>query len=400
MTPDLLITDARLVRLRGPDPCAAIAAQTVAVRGGKITFAGDADGAPAAGAHTQIWPAEGRLLTPGLIDCHTHLVYAGSRAAEFAKRMAGASYAEIAASGGGIMNTVAATRAASEDELIAQSLPRLDRMLAHGVTTVEIKSGYGLDLETELKILRCARRLGELRRVRIITTFLGAHTTPKGAEADAYIDDVCIPALRTAAMQGLVDAVDGFCETIAFTPGQIARVFATAQALGLPVKLHAEQLSNQAGAELAAQFGALSADHLEHVSADGIAAMAAAGTVAVLLPGAFYALRETIKPPVAQLRAAGVSLAVASDSNPGTSPMTSLPLAMNMAAILFGLTTEETLQGVTRNAARALGRHDIGAIAPGLSADLCLWDCTDPAELTYRIGDPPLHARIFEGQAC
>ena len=343
---------------------------------------------------------EGRLLTPALVDCHTHLVHGGNRAREFEMRLQGASYTEIAQAGGGIVSTVAATRGACEEDLVASALPRLDALIAEGVATIEIKSGYGLDLETELRMLRVARRLGMLRAVAIRTSFLGAHAVPAefDGRADQYIDDICIPALRAAHAEGLVDAVDGFCEGIAFSPAQVARVFAVAQDLGLPVKIHAEQLSNLGGARLAAGFGALSADHLEYLDAAGVQAMAAAGTVAVILPGAFYTLRETQAPPIDLLRRYGVPMAVATDANPGSSPMTSLLLAMNMAATLFGMTPEEALAGTTRHAARALGLADRGMLAPGLRADMAVWDVGHPAELAYRIGFNPLHARLYGGE--
>ncbi|HEX9859531.1 MAG TPA: imidazolonepropionase, partial [Paracoccaceae bacterium] len=293
-----------------------------------------------------------------------------------------------------------ATRAASEDDLLAQSLPRIDQMLAEGIGTIEIKSGYGLDLETELRMLRVARRIGRIRPVTVRTSFLGAHAIPpeyKG-RPDDYLSEQALPALRAAHAEGLVDAVDGFCEGIAFTPAQIERVFIEAKALGLPVKLHAEQLSNLGGAVLAAKYGALSADHLEYLDDTGAAAMAAAGTVAVILPGAFYTLRETQPPPIAALRAHGVPMAVATDCNPGSSPMTSLCLAMNMACTLFRMTPLEALQGTTTHAARALGLTDRGTIAPGRRADLAIWQARHPAELAYRIGATPLHSRIFGGQ--
>ncbi len=342
----------------------------------------------------------GRLVTPALIDCHTHVIHGGHRAAEFEMRLNGASYEEVARAGGGILSTVRATRTASQDDLVASALPRIDAMIAEGAATVEIKSGYGLDIDTELKMLRAARRIANLRPVAIRTSFLGAHAVPPdyGGRTDAYLDEVCIPALRAAHAERLADAVDGFCEGIAFDPGQIARVFDAAFSLGLPVKLHAEQLSNLGGAALAASRNALSADHLEYLDAAGIAAMAAAGTVAVILPGAFYTLRETQTPPIAALRAAGVPMAVATDMNPGSSPMTSLLLAMNMACTLFRMTPEEALAGTTIHAARALGLTDRGTVAPGQRADLAVWDAESPAELSYRIGVNPLHARIFGGR--
>lgn len=368
----------------------------VAMEGGRILWAGPADQAPAGERHDM----GGRLITPALIDCHTHIVFGGHRAREFEMRLNGASYEEVARAGGGIVSTVAATRGASEDDLVAQALPRLDQMLAEGVGTVEVKSGYGLDVETELKMLRAARRLGRERAVSVVTSFLGAHAIPadyKGRPGD-YLAEQALPALSAAHAEGLVDAVDGFCEGIAFSPAEIGRVFAAAQALGLPVKLHAEQLSNLGGAALAARHGALSADHLEYLDAAGAQAMAAAGTVAVILPGAFYTLRETQLPPIALLRAAGVPMAVATDCNPGTAPMTSLTLAMNMACTLFRMTPEEALLGATAHAARALGLADRGRIAPGLRADLAVWEAHHPAELAYRIGPTPLHTRIIGGR--
>ena len=379
-------------------PDAVIEQGVIAARDGRIVYAGPADGAPALAAARTI-DCGGRLITPGLIDCHTHLVYGGSRADEFAARLAGADYAEIARAGGGIVATMRATRSASEADLIAASAPRLADMIAHGATTVEIKSGYGLDLASERAMLRAARALGDALGVSVTTTFLGAHALPPefAGRADAYIDDVALVMLPALAAEGLVDAVDAFCEGIGFSPAQVERLFVAAHALGLPVKLHAEQLSNLHGAALAARFGALSADHLEHLDDDGIAALAAAGTVATLLPGAYYFTRETVLPPVAGLRAAGVPIALATDCNPGTSPMTSLLLAMNMGATLFRLTVGECLAGVTIHAARALGRHDIGALKSGHWADLAVWDVTRPAELVYRMGGQPLHARYWRG---
>ncbi|MEM7500146.1 MAG: imidazolonepropionase [Pseudomonadota bacterium] len=368
--------------------------------GAGIAWAGAAADLPAEHRGLEAETLRGRLVTPALIDCHTHIVHAGSRAAEFEQRLEGASYAEIAAAGGGILSTVTATRAASEDALVANALLWADRLIAEGVGTVEIKSGYGLDTETELRMLRAARRVGRERSLTVVTSFLGAHAIPpdyKG-RSGAYLDEVCLPALRAAAAEGLADAVDGFCEGIAFSPDEIDRLFRQAKALGLPVKLHAEQLSNLGGAALAAGHGALSADHIEYLDEAGVAAMAKAGTVAVLLPGAFYTLRETQAPPVGALRNAGVPMAVATDANPGSSPMASLLLAMNMACTLFRLTPEEALAGTTRNAARALGLTDRGMVRPGLRADLAVWDVEHPAELSWRIGWAPLATRIVGGR--
>tara|TARA_R110000868_G_scaffold175243_1_gene412195 strand:+ start:755 stop:1954 length:1200 start_codon:yes stop_codon:yes gene_type:complete len=371
----------------------------VALRDGKIAWAGPETDLPASYAD---WPREdlgGRLITPALVDCHTHIVFGGNRAREFELRLEGASYEEVARAGGGIVSTVTATRAASEDELVSDALPRVDALLAEGVATIEIKSGYGLDIETELRMLRAARRIGRERPIRVRTSFLGAHAVPAEYKdrADAYIDEVCLPALTKSAEEGLVDAVDGFCEGIAFSPAQIERVFERAKELDLPVKLHAEQLSDLGGTALAARYGALSADHLEYLGADGIAAMAESGTVAVLLPGAFYTLRETQLPPVQALRDAGVPMAIATDCNPGSSPLTSLLLGMNMACTLFRMTPEEALAGTTRIAAQALGLGDAGTIEAGKRADLAIWNVKEPAELAYRIGFNPLHKRIFAG---
>ncbi|MEP5729912.1 MAG: imidazolonepropionase [Sulfitobacter sp.] len=341
-----------------------------------------------------------RVVTPGLIDCHTHIVHGGDRAAEFEMRLNGASYEEVARAGGGIMSTVNATRAASEEDLLADALRRVDVMISEGVTCIEVKSGYGLDLETELRMLRVARAIAKHRPIRVKTTFLGAHATPAeyAQRDDDYIDEVCIPALRAAHAEGLVDAVDGFCEGIAFQPDQIARVFDVAQELNLPVKLHAEQLSNLGGAKLAAGYGAMSADHIEYLDEDGVKAMKDAGTVAVILPGAFYTLRETQAPPIDLLRKHDVPMALATDMNPGSSPLNSLLLTLNMGCTLFRMTPEETLRGVTRNAARALGLKDSGTLAVGMRADMVVWDIKHPAELSYRIGSNPLHSRIFGGR--
>ncbi|MER9946501.1 imidazolonepropionase [Mesorhizobium sp. M0047] len=374
----------------------------IAARDGRIVFAGPESEIPAAFAkRSETIDCEGRWITPGLIDCHTHLVHAGNRANEFEMRLAGATYEEVARAGGGIVSSVKSLRAASERELVAQSLPRLDALIAEGVTTVEIKSGYGLDLENEKKSLRAARQLGNVRPVTIRTTFLGAHALPPEAEGDkdSFIDLVAKEILPAIAAEGLADAVDGFCEGIAFSPDQMARVFEAAKAAGLPVKLHADQLSNLHGAELAARYGALSADHLEYTDEAGAAAMARAGTVATILPGAYYFIRETKKPPIGLFRQQGVKMAVATDNNPGTSPLTSLLLTMNMAATLFGLTIDECLAGVTREAARALGRlGETGTLEAGKSADLAIWNIERPAELVYRMGFNPLHARIWRGQ--
>jgi imidazolonepropionase len=367
------------------------------IEGDRIAWVGPRTNAPQA---TETLDFHGRLLTPGLIDAHTHIVFGGNRAAEFEQRLNGASYADIARAGGGILSTVTATRAATEDDLVAQALPRLDAMIRQGATTVEVKSGYGLTIDDELKMLRAARRLATLRPVTITTTHLAAHAIPPeyAGRAEAYIEDVAIPSLRAAHAEGLVDAVDAFCETIAFSPAQVDRLFTAARALGLRIKLHAEQLSDQGGATLAARHAALSADHLEYLSIEGISDMSLAGTVATILPGAFYTLRETQMPPIAALRAAGVPMTVATDCNPGSSPMTSLPLAMNMACTLFRMTPEEALLGTTAHAARALGLADRGTLAPGQRADLCIWDAAHPAELSYRIGAESLHTRIFGGR--
>ncbi|MBZ9998860.1 MULTISPECIES: imidazolonepropionase [unclassified Mesorhizobium] len=374
----------------------------VAARDGTIVYAGAEADIPAAfEQRAEIVDCEGRWITPGLIDCHTHLVHAGDRANEFEMRLAGATYEEVARAGGGIVSSVRALRAAGEDELVAQTLPRLDALIAEGATTVEVKSGYGLDLENEKKSLRAARRLGAERPVTIRTTFLGAHALPPEAKGDkdAFIDLITATILPAIAADGLADAVDGFCEGIAFSVEQMARVFEAAKALGLPVKLHADQLSNLHGAELAARYGALSADHLEYTDEAGAAAMAASGSVATILPGAYYFIRETKKPPIELFRRHDVRMAVATDNNPGTSPLTSLLLTMNMAATLFGMTVDECLAGVTREAARALGLlGQTGTLEAGKSADLAIWSIERPAELVYRMGFNPLHARIWRGQ--
>jgi imidazolonepropionase len=381
-------------------PYGALGGDTIVLENGVIAWIGGFDNLPVQYANSEVINLGGRLVTPALIDCHTHLIFGGHRAKEFEMRLNGASYEEIARAGGGIISTVTATRDASENELVKSALPRIDVLIAEGVTTLEIKSGYGLNADVELRMLRAARRLEKLRAVTIKTTYLGAHAAPPEytGRDDAYIDEVCIPTLRHAHAEGLVDSVDAFCEGIAFTPTQVARVFDVAVSLGLPVKIHAEQLSNLGGAKMAAGFAALSADHIEYLDEDGVAAMARSGTVAVILPGAFYTLRETQMPPVGLLRKHNVPMALATDANPGSSPMTSLLLAMNMAATLFRMTPQEALAGVTRNAAKALGLTDRGEIALGFRADLAVWDVEIPAELSYRIGFNPLHMRIYGGQ--
>ena len=373
----------------------------IASRGGRIVYAGAAaDVSSLLDAQERI-DCDGRWITPGLIDCHTHLVYGGDRAGEFEQRLAGVSYEEIARAGGGILSTVRATRQASEDELVASARPRLAALMAEGMTTIEIKSGYGLELETERRQLRAARRLGRECPINVRTTFLGAHALPPEAKGDTaeYIETLCRDMLPTLATEHLADAVDAFCESIAFSPEETAQVFSAARALGLPVRLHADQLSNLGGATLAARFGALSADHLEYASDEGVAAMAGAGTVAVLLPGAFYFIREKQVPPVDSFRRHGVPMALATDSNPGSSPLTSLLLAMNMGATLFRLTVDECIAGVTREAARALGMMtEVGSLEAGKWCDLAIWDIERPAELVYRMGFNPLHARVWRGE--
>jgi imidazolonepropionase len=370
----------------------------IAVKDGRIAWLGPQAGLPSRQAAT-VHDGDGCWLTPGLIDCHTHIVHAGNRSDEFEARLNGATYEDIARAGGGIMSTVRATRAASEEELLRQSLPRLRSLMAEGVTTIEIKSGYGLTLASEANMLRAARRIGRDYPVNVATTFLGAHALPPEfvGRADDYITEVCAMIAPLAAEE-LVDAVDAFCERIGFSHEQTERVFQAARAQGLPVKLHAEQLSDQRGAELTARYNGLSADHLEHLSDTGVAAMAAAGTVAVLLPGAYYFLRDTTPPPVAALRAAGVAMAVATDCNPGTSPMTSLLLAMNMACTLWRLTPLEALAGCTRHAARALGmQREVGTLEVGKVADFALWRIARPADLCYAIGLNPCQGVINAG---
>ncbi|HEY3325038.1 MAG TPA: imidazolonepropionase [Planctomycetota bacterium] len=404
MHADLLIRNVQLATLESAsaaDAYGTIRKGALAVSGARISWLGPEQDLPASISAAREIDGEGGCLTPGLIDCHTHLVYAGNRVAEFEQRLQGASYEEIARAGGGILATVAATREATEDQLLAASLPRLDELLAAGLTTVEVKSGYGLNLACERKMLRVARQMEKVRPVRVVTTFLGAHTLPPefAGRPDEYLDLVIAELLPVLHTESLIDAVDAFCETIGFSPAQTRRLFAAAQRLGLPVKLHAEQLSDQGGAALVADFRGLSADHLEWLSPAGIEALARAGTVAVLLPGASYFLRQSKRPPISELRAAGVPMAVATDCNPGTSPLTSLPLAMNMACTLFGLTPAEALAGTTRHAARALGILDqTGTLTVGKEAHLALWAINQPAELAYHLGYRPLRLRVFGGK--
>lgn len=398
----MLLTNARLATMCGDARYGLIEDGALVLDGGQIAWAGPAAAVPDHHAGLEARDLGGRLVTPGLVDCHTHIVFGGDRAAEFEMRLEGASYEEIARAGGGILSTVTATRTADEAALLKGALRRADDLMAEGVTTIEIKSGYGLEAETELRMLRVARKIAGARPVTVRTSYLAAHAVPpeyKG-RADDYITDVVLPTMDRGAAEGLIDAVDGFCEGIAFDTAQIARVFDHANALGLPVKLHAEQLSHMGGAALAAGLGALSADHLEYANDGDARAMAQAGTVAVLLPGAFYTLRETQMPPVAAFRAHHVSMALATDCNPGSSPLQSLLLAMNMGCTLFRLTPEEALAGVTCHAARALGLADRGTLSPGARADLAVWDVAQPAELAYRIGANPLNARWVEGVPC
>ncbi|MFN4154161.1 MAG: imidazolonepropionase [Paracoccaceae bacterium] len=393
-----LWTNARVVTADGGiDRAPEAGALEVLTDGGRIVAVGRG---LARGGH-KVVDCGGRLLTPAPVDCHTHLVFGGDRAAEFEMRLDGVPYTQIAQAGGGIRASMRATRAMSVEALVAASLPRLDHLLAEGVCTVEVKSGYGLSVAAELTMLRAARSLARARRVRVCTTWLAAHALPPeyDGRAEDYIAEVAIAGLEVAHAEGLVDAVDSFCEGIAFSPAQLAPLYDRARALGLPVKIHAEQLSRLGGTVFACGYGALSADHLEHATEADAQVMAASGTVAVLLPGAFYALRETVLPPVAAFRVAGVPMALATDCNPGTSPLTSILLTMNMGATLFRLTVAECLLGVTAHAAQALGLGaEIGRIAPGLAADMVLWDVQTPAQLVARIGFNPLHARIFQGE--
>ncbi|BBO66502.1 imidazolonepropionase [Desulfosarcina alkanivorans] len=400
-TVDSLWLDMRLATMAGHTPYGLMADSAMAVDAGRIVWLGPQARLPAdaAAKARAVHHLEGACVTPGLIDCHTHLVYAGSRAGEFEMRLNGASYEEIARAGGGILSTVNAVRNASEADLFDQSALRLAAMQAEGVTTVEIKSGYGLNTPTELKMLRVARRLDQAFPTSVTATFLGAHALPPEytGRPDAYIDLVVDEMMPAVAADGLAQAVDVFCERIAFTPAQTERVLSAARRLNLGVKLHAEQLSDSKGAAMAARFGALSADHLEYLDAAGAKAMAAAGTVAVLLPGAFYFLKETRTPPVDLLRRQGVAMALATDCNPGTSPTTSPLLMMNMGCVCFGLTPAESLAGFTRHAARALGLRDRGTLEVGKQADFVVWNVDEPAELAYRMGGNPCRMTVKEG---
>lgn len=395
----MLLTNAKLVTLQTDDEFGIIADGSIVLDGSHIAWVGEAATLPKIYIDQQTHNLGGRLVTPALIDCHTHVVFGGNRAVEFENRLNGASYGEVAQAGGGIVSTVTSTRAASEGALLADALTRVDAMIAEGVTLIEVKSGYGLDCDTELKMLRVARQIANVRLIEIRTSFLGAHAVPAGytGDPDAYIDDVCIPTLRLAHAEGLVDAVDGFCEGIAFNTKQIERVFTVAKELGLPVKLHSEQLSNTGGTQLAAKYGALSADHVEYATDSDAKALAAAGTVAVILPGAYYTLRETQAPPIQAFRDHGVRMALATDCNPGSSPLTSALLTMNMACTLFRMTPLEALLGMTAHSAKALGEVNRGRIIATAAADLCIWDVKHPAELSYRIGFNPLHSRIYKG---
>jgi imidazolonepropionase len=396
----MLLTNAKIATMTEGAPYGLLNEGAIRILDGRIFWVGPMSELPSTNPSEAVEDLGGRLVTPGLIDCHTHIVHGGNRAGEFEMRLEGASYEEVARAGGGIVSTVKATREASEADLLRSALTRVDALLAEGVCTIEIKSGYGLDIDTELKMLSVARKIGEIRPIDVRTSFLGAHAIPPEYKdnADAYLDEICLPALEAAHEAGLADAVDGFCEGIAFTPEQIARVFDKAAALNLPVKLHAEQLSDLGGARLAASYHALSADHLEYLSPEDAAALAVADTVAVLLPGAFYTLRETQLPPIEAFRDSGTAMAIATDCNPGSSPMTSLLLTMNMACTLFRMTPEEALRGVTLNGAKALGIEDVGKVVPGMRADLVVWNVDHPAELSYRIGYNPLEQRIFGGQ--
>ncbi len=395
----MLLTNAQIATLESNDSFGLIEDGAIVIEGEVISWVGHRQDLPQDYLDHEVSDLGGRLVTPALIDCHTHVVFGGNRAAEFELRLNGASYEEVARAGGGIISTVTATRAAPQEALLADALIRVDAMIAEGVSLMEVKSGYGLDQDTELKMLRVARQIAHARPINVRTSFLGAHATPQEyvGNPDAYIDDICIPTLRIAHAEGLIDAVDGFCEGIAFDTTQIGRVFDVAKELGLPVKLHAEQLSHIGGTQLAARYGALSADHVEYATVDDARALADAGSVAVLLPGAFYTLRETQAPPIQAFRDYNVRMAVATDCNPGSSPLASPLLTMNMACTLFRMTPLEALLGMTAHAATALGQTNMGRIVAEAPADLCVWDVKHPAELAYRIGFNPLHSRIFRG---
>ena len=395
----MLLKNATIATMKDQDSYGLIEHGALFLRAGKISWVGKGSEIPPELISSESKDLEGRLVTPGLVDCHTHILYGGNRSVEFEMRLNGANYKDIARAGGGINSTVSDTRLSSIEDLVKDSLPRVDQLISEGVTLIEVKSGYGLDRETELKMLKAARQIQSERPIRVVTTFLGAHAVPPEYkdDPDAYIDNICIPTLNSANNQGLVDAVDAFCENIAFNVDQVERVFQSAKKMGLPVKIHSEQLSHMGGTKLAADYGALSADHIEYATAQDVKALSQADTVAVLLPGAFYTLRETQLPPLSNLRNEKVPIAIATDCNPGSSPLTSILLTMNMACTLFQMTPQETLAGVTKNAAKALGEKDSGAIKIGNRADLCIWDIKHPAELSYRIGFNPLHRRIFGG---
>jgi len=401
--PDTLIVNAQIATMveQDADPLGKVDDGAIAIMDGRISWLGPYQSLPPGlmDRAKRLIDAGGAWITPGLIDCHTHIIHGGDRAAEFNLRLKGASYEEIARAGGGIVSTVSATREADEDDLLVQAFPRVDALISEGVTTLEVKSGYGLETETECRMLRAARRISDFFPVDVRTTFLGAHAIPAeySDNPDAYIDLVCDEMLPKAANEGLVDAVDAFCEGIAFSPDQVRKVFEMAQKLGLPVKLHAEQLSDLKGAVLAAGFGAISVDHLEYVGEDGVKAMAESGSVAVILPGAFYYLNETQKPPIQAFRDAGVPMAVATDCNPGSSPLTSMLAVMNMACVLFRMTPEEALLGATRIGARALGLADRGTLELGSRADLACWLVDDLVELPYVMGARPLRWSMLAG---
>ena len=395
----MLLKNATIATMTNQDSYGLIEHGALFIRDGKINWVGKGSEIPSELISSESKDLEGRLVTPGLVDCHTHILYGGNRSVEFEMRLNGANYKDIARAGGGINSTVSDTRLSSIEDLVKDSLPRVDQLISEGVTLIEVKSGYGLDRETELKMLKAARQIQLERPIRVVTTFLGAHAVPPEYkdDPDAYIDKICIPTLNNANNQGLVDAVDAFCENIAFNVDQVERVFQSAKKMGLPVKIHSEQLSHMGGTKLAADYRALSADHIEYATAQDVKALSQADTVAVLLPGAFYTLRETQLPPLSNLRNEKVPIAIATDCNPGSSPLTSILLTMNMACTLFQMTPQETLAGVTINAAKALGEKDSGAIKIGYRADLCIWDIKHPAELSYRIGFNPLYQRIFGG---